>query len=448
MDCAWTARALAGTLTCYRSEMTKSVLPSPREMLEPSHARRFLLAHQRLLSPRRLEGADGVMDLFRHLGCVQFDPIDIVGRNPDLVLQSRVAGYRSSLLEELMYGERRLYVGWDKMAAIVQSADWPSFTRHRALMVKQHGKPETAEMKLAPFVLGEIRKRGPLSSRDIEHDATVDWWWGRKKRLVGASLEVLSAMGIILVHHRARSIRYFDLAERVLPSKILKAPDPHPADEDYQDWHVVRRIGSLGLAPANGAPEYWWAIMGVKGTAARADVLSRLAERGDVVPVAVDDVPKRLFFLRASDLPTLEAAGEPSTAPIAAVVALPAAAAFIAPLDNVTWDRELLRQVFSFDYCWEIYKPKEKRAYGYYVLPVLYGDRFIARVEPVFDKKARVLTLAGWWWEKGIRPNAAMRDALRTCVAEFVAYLGADRVRLSDTVLEDKRLRSALDVGG
>jgi uncharacterized protein YcaQ len=253
------------------------------------------------------------------------------------------------------------------------------------------------------------------------------------------------------VHHRARSIRYFDLVERVLPSSILKAPDPHPRDEDYQDWHVLRRIGSLGLAPANGAPEYWWAIMGVKGTAARAAVLSRLAERGAVVPVSVDGVPKRLFFLRASDLPTLEAAGEPSTAPASAaspVASAVAAATFIAPLDNLTWDRELLRQVFNFDYCWEIYKPKEKRDYGYYVLPVLYGDRFIARVEPVFDKKAHVLTLAGWWWEKGVRPNAAMRDALRTCVAEFAAYLGADRVRLSDTVAEDKKLRSALNVEG
>jgi hypothetical protein len=420
-------------------------------VLEPSHARRFLLAHQRLLPPRRLEGADGVLDLFRHLGCIQYDPIDIVGRNPDLVLQSRVVGYRPSLLDELMYNERRLYVGWDKMAAIVQSVDWPSFARHRALMVKQHGKPETAEMKLAPFVLEEIRKRGPLSSRDIEHDATVDWWWGRKKRLVGASLEILSAMGIILVHHRARSIRYFDLAERILPPETLNAPDPHPRDEDYQDWHVVRRIGSLGLAPASGAPEYWWAIMGVKGTAARAAVLTRLAEHGDVVPVSVDGVPKRLFFLRVSDLPTLEAAGESSKVPAAATSApasAVASATFIAPLDNLTWDRELLRQVFDFDYCWEIYKPKEKRDYGYYVLPVLYGDRFIARVEPVFDKKAKILRVEGWWREKGVRPNAAMRDALRTCVAEFAAYLGADCVRLSDTVAEDKRLRSALDVEG
>jgi uncharacterized protein len=423
--------------------MPKNHFPAPRMVLEPSHARRFLLVHQRLLPPRRLEGADGVMDLFRHLGCIQFDPIDIVGRNPDLVLQSRVGGYRPSLLEALMYGERRLYVGWDKMAAIVQSADWPSFARHRALRVKQHGQPETPEMKLAPFVLDEIRKRGPLSSRDIEHDATVDWWWGRKKRLVGASLEILSAMGIILVHHRVRSIRYFDLTERLLPPEVLKASDPYPADEDYQEWHVLRRIGSLGLAPATGAPEYWWGIMGVKGTAARAAVLSRLAERGEALPVGVEGVPKRLFFIRATDLPTLEAAGESCDR---AGDASPAKAAFIAPLDNLIWDRELLRQVFDFDDCWKIYKPKETRAYGYYVLPVLYGDRFVARVEPVFDKKAKILRIEGWWWEKGVRPDSAMKEALGACVHEFAAYLGAARVELGERARAVRGLKTALGV--
>jgi hypothetical protein len=91
--------------------MPKNHLPAPSVVLEPAHARRFLLAHQRLLPPRRVNGADGVMDLYRHLGCIQFDPIDMVGPNPDLVLQSRVAGYRPSLLEGLMYNERRLYIG-------------------------------------------------------------------------------------------------------------------------------------------------------------------------------------------------------------------------------------------------------------------------------------------------------------------------------------------------
>ncbi len=419
--------------------MAKTVLPAPQLHLDRSHARRFLLAHQQLLPPRQAVGQAGVVDVFRHLGCIQYDPIDIVGRNPDLVLQSRVAHYRPELLDRLLHVEYGALVVWDKMAAIALREDWPSFARHRALMVKQHGSPEKAEMKIAPYVLDEIRRRGPLSSRDIEHDATVDWWWGRKKRLVGASLEVLSAMGVVLTHHRVRSVRFFDLAERILPAEILGADDPHPGDVEYEDWHVLRRIGGLGLAPATGAAEYWWGIMGVKGIAARARVLGRLTERGAAVPVDVDGAPKRRFFVRATDLGTLEAAACESPDP--------PHAALVAPLDNLTWDRELLRQVFDFDYCWEIYKPKEKREYGYYVLPVLYGDRFVARAEPVFDKQARVLTMAGWWWETGVRPDAAMKAALATCVSDFAAYLGATDVRLGERVAGQRGLKSALGIG-
>ncbi len=418
--------------------MAPNVFPQARLTLEPAHARRFLLAHQRLLPPRSLRGRDSVTRLLRHLGCIQYDPIDIVGRNPDLVLQSRVVGHRPDALDRLLHVEHEAIVVWDKMAAIALAEDWPSFARHRARMVAQHGRPDSPEMQVAPYVLEEIRRRGPLSSRDIEHDATVDWWWGRKKRLVGASLEILSAMGIVLVHHRVRSERHFDLAERVLPPDILGAPDPHPRDEDYEDWHVLRRIGSLGLAPGSGAPEYWWGIMGVKGTAARARVLGRLAERGDIVPVDVDGAAGRRFFVRAADLGALEAAGDG--------VAGGGRAAFVAPLDNLTWDRELLRQVFAFDYCWEVYKPRETRSFGYYVLPVLYQDRFVARVEPVFDKKEKTLGIAGWWWERGVRPDAAMKEALAQCVAEFGRYLGAAKTELVGQASTMRGLRTALGV--
>ena len=83
----------------------------------------------------------------------------------------------------------------------------------------------------------------------------------------------------------------------------------------------------------------------------------------------------------------------------------PPAATFIGPLDNLIWDRDLIRWLFDFDYTWEVYKPAAQRKYGHYVLPVLYGDRFIARVEPIFDRKARVLTVVNWWWEVGVAPD-------------------------------------------
>ena len=117
----------------------------------------------------------------------------------------------------------------------------------------------------------------------------------------------------------------------------------------------------------------------------------------------------------------------------------PPAAAFIGPLDNLIWDRDLIRWLFDFDYTWEVYKPAAQRKYGHYVLPVLYGDRFIARVEPIFDRKARVLTIVNWWWEAGVTPDDALVAALAECPGRVRALPGRGEIRLG------RRLQGALE---
>ena len=121
----------------------------------------------------------------------------------------------------------------------------------------------------------------------------------------------------------------------------------------------------------------------------------------------------------------------------AGVNGAPPAATFIGPLDNLIWDRDLIRWLFDFDYTWEVYKPAAQRKYGHYVLPVLYGDRFIARVEPIFDRKARVLTVVNWWWEAGVAPDDALVVALAECLAAFGRYLGAAEMRLGAAMVGD-----------
>jgi uncharacterized protein YcaQ len=273
-------------------------------------------------------------------------------------------------------------------------------------------------------VLEAIRERGPLSSLDLKHDETLTGFWGREVRLGNAALEMLYASGELVVHSRAGTRRVFDLAERIVPADRLSAPDPNSTDEDYQNWHVLRRVGGLGLANPS-ATECWLGILGLDGQKRRS-VLSRLAEQGRLVAVSLERVPNRTLFMRAADLPTLEAVeAEQSPAATAAV---------IAPLDNFMWDRNMLRWVFDFDYVWEVYKPKAQRKYGYYVLPLLYGDRFVARFEPAFDKKTRDLTIANWWWENGVQPDEAMRTALGACLRDFARYLDASRVDLGENI--------------
>jgi len=410
-----------------------SVLPPPTLSLSRTDARRFLLAHHHLWPPRSLTGKAGILDFIRHVGCIQFDPIDIVGRNPDLVLQSRVSDYRRSLLEELLYADRQLLDGWDKQAAIYPVTDWPYFGWHRARMVQQHGDPSNPPMAIAPAVLQAIRERGPLSSIDLDHAGTVDWFWG-PTRLPRATLEILHVMGEVTIHHRVGTRRFFDLTEKLLPADLLAVPAPNPTVEEYQNWHVLRRVGGLGLAKT-GAGEYWYGILDVK-TEARQAALARLVERGDLVAAAVEGVPNRTFFIRTADLPTLQAAQtRPPAGPRARQEAEPQAA-ILGVLDNIMWDRDLLRLVFDFDYVWEVYKPVAQRKYGYYVLPVIYGDRFVARFDPAFDKKTRELTIANWWWEEGIQPEEAMQAAIVDCFREFMRYLSASRLWLGGKAAE------------
>jgi hypothetical protein len=270
-----------------------------------------------------------------------------------------------------------------------------------------------------------------LSSLDLKHEGSLLGFWGREIRIGNAALEMLYAAGELVVHSRSGTRRYFDLAERALPADVLAAPDPHETDEDYQNWHVLRRVGGLGLANP-GAAEYWLGIFGLNGDARRA-ALARLAERGDLLSVAVEGANSRPLFMRAADLATLEAVqNDPLPEPRAAI---------IGALDNLMWDRNLLRWVFDFDYVWEVYKPLAQRTYGYYVLPVLYGDRFVARFQPEFDRKTRTMTIANWWWEEGVQPDGAMESALAACFREFARYLPAASVALGERIAGERSLQ-------
>jgi len=389
------------------------------------------------------------MEFFRTVGSIQFDPIDRVGRNPDLVLQSRVAGYRPDLLEELLYTDRLLLDGYDKVASVYPTDDWPYFARHRAQTRKRHAQvpmripPPMVEevrrrppMEIAPDILEAIRERGPLSSLDLKQQDQIDWHWGQPTTVARALLETLYAMGELVVHHRVGTRRVFELAERALPPDLHAAPDPHEDKEAYHDWHVMRRVGGLGLA-SPGSGEHWQGILGMK-SASRQATLLRLVERGQLVAVGVEGLPDRPLFMRTADLPTLKRvrSGERPEP----------RAAFVAALDNLTWDRDMVRWIFDFDYVWEVYKPAAKRIYGYYVLPVIYDDRFVARFDPAWDRKEGVLTVTDWWWEEEVRPDEAMEAALVACLRAFAGYLGAERIEVGDRVAADKNLHWVEDL--
>lgn len=353
----------------------------------------------------------------RARGSVQFDPIDVIGRNADLVLQSRIDGYRPSMLQDAIYREHRLYDGYDKNLCIYAIEDYPYFSRMRREIAGWfRDNPEIRQAM--PKVLEEVRRRGALCSEDIDMNEKVRWPWGNT-RISRAALESLWMEGRLAVARREGVKKYYDLFERCYDAGIADMQDPHPDDESYYRWQVQRRLGSVGFL-TGGASDAFLCVEGMKA-AQRKAAFASLEERGEIIAVSDGTLSGYIPSVNEEILRKAE-----HTVPEARM-------RWIAPLDNLMWDRKLIEKLFRFEYRWEIYTPVAKRKYGYYVLPVMLGSEFVARVEAEkFD--GTTLAVKNWWWEAGWSKERLPGNALQSCIERFAMFLGAENVNCEKVV--------------
>lgn len=399
-------------------------------------ARQFMLIHQKIMPVRKLQGKEGILKYIRRVGCIQFDPLNVVGYNPHLVLQSRIENYKSEYLQELLYSDRKLLDGWDKNRAIYAVEDWPYFSRYREKAYQRYGVESNSISKILPEVRNALEQNGPLSSIDLKFDTMVDWSWA-PTRAARAALESMYFWGELIIHHKVGTRKVYDFTEKYLPSELLSMPDPNITIEQYFEWKLKRRIGAVGLLWERSG-DAWLGISWMKSKQ-RFDAFSRLKEKGEVIKVEVEKIKHPLYIRKEETVLLHEILEESDVEP---------QASFIAPLDNLLWDRKLIKEIFGFEYVWEVYKPISERIYGYYVLPVLYGDRFVARFEPRFNKKTDKLEIINWWWEPDVIISEEMKRGLIRCFRQFLNYLGATGIKYgseSDTVKNMKWLEEVID---
>jgi uncharacterized protein YcaQ len=331
--------------------------------------RQVSLAEARRIAVRAqlLDGsARGILDVVRRAGALQIDPISTVAPPQRLVLWSRLGAFDPAELDRLLWEKRELF----EWGAFI----WPmeDFPLIRARMRRRRGK-YTWERRGADFlkanaafrryVLRELEQRGPLLSREIEDHASMrrehHVWWGTRK--MGLMLELLSGRGEVAIVGRRNGQRLWDLAERW-----------YPETEDKLSWPEAERL----------LEERRSRVLGVRFDEGR----------WTAHPDAVDGpVPNRITFL--------------------------------SPFDRLIKDRERAEALWGFRYRLEMYVPRAKREYGYYVLPILRGNRLIGRIEPVFDRKTGVLRVHGVWWEQGVKPVSLDRP-----LRDLARFLGADTI--------------------
>lgn len=362
----------------------------PTIHISRQQARSFLLSYHGLAGTPRFLGNEGIHGFIRQAGCIQFDPVDGCGRNADLVLQSRIPEYHPSWLQTELYEKRTLIDYYDKNMAIFPIEDWKYFARTRHRYLNSHWISQ--EVRAAfPQVRQELERNGGiLSSQDARIEGNVDWSWA-PARLARAALESLYFQGELIIHHRTGTVRHYAPAEEYLPHEVISAQEPHEDDADYLCWHLLRRIASVGLL-WNKRSDAWLAIEGLNAQARNAAFL-KLEENGLIIPISIEGI-KEPLYIPATSRDLLE---KQSVLP-----ALQERIEFIAPLDNIMWDRTLIQRLFNFSYTWEIYTPPAKRKYGWYTLPVLSGTSFAGRIEMAAQRKDGVLLIKNFWPEPSL----------------------------------------------
>jgi uncharacterized protein YcaQ len=280
----------------------------------------------------------------------------------------------------------------------------------------------TENQEVAQHVLERMRAEGPLSALDFERKRgpTTDWF-GAPTNVVRAVLEAYAVTGVLGLARRDGNRRYYDLIERLLPPDVLARKVPLREQLRHKLLSRYRAHGLLGiggggdifggLGPAKPIPER-------PEFPGRTTLREELVAEGELVPVTVDGVRGTRFVLR-EEVELLQAPPEP-----------PPSVAFLPPFDALIWDRGLLGSLFGFDYVWELFVPPAKRRWGWYVLPILFRDRLVGRIEPRIDRAEGHVGVLNLWWEGGFDPRRVegFVDAMRAALCAYLRFAGVSRL--------------------
>lgn len=371
-----------------------------------TEARRLAILGTMLAGPRPAS----LLEVVERLGWVQVDPTATTARAERLTLFSRFGAYDVDLLRAMLEEEPRQLFEYN--AYLVPVADLPLI---RPAMLRYPRMEYTRgayirgwlsdNASFRQYILDEIRSRGPLLSRELDDRAVVPWrsgGWSDGKNL-GRMLEIMLRMGDIAISRRQGSQRVWDLFDRALPAGAEPLPDEVVAIETME-----RQLRARGLVQ----PKFGTAID--YGLPAREIGLASLLADGVAVPLAVEGFAGE-YLVHAELLTALDDEWLPRTT-------------LLGPFDPLISDRVRAEVLFDFRFRLEIYVPAAKREYGYYVLPILHGDRLIGRIDPVLDRKRRVLTVNAIHAE----PNAPADawPAVKRAIDELAAWIGAEEVNL------------------
>ncbi len=402
-------------------------------------ARRYILGKQGLWPGRRWRGPEGAGQAMRAMQYLQLDPLQIIARSQDIALHSRVLGYTPELWQELAY-EQRQFFDWGAWLALRPMDELPYWRVVMRREAHEDGRLRSIAVEHAGAIQ-EIRQalaeRGQLSNRDFTAGSRTRTLSYRGSKDSSLALFYLWLTGEAMTHHRERFERVYAPSAAVAPAGLLVESSEADADRFVLEKEIafggLSRIQRTGDSYRRGQPDR-----------AAQRHLAELLASGRVIEVKVEGW-KPVHYALGSDAALLGelAAGRipPEWAPLETDTQQEAV--FLAPLDPAT-ARGRARLLFNFDYVWEVYKPEPLRKFGYYTLPVLWGERLAARFDSRFDRAAGKLVVLGLWLEQAsLGDDEAFGEALAAGFRRFAAFLGAGALDVQ--AVDEPRLRRRLE---
>jgi uncharacterized protein YcaQ len=402
-------------------------------------ARRFILGKQGLWPGRRWRGIEGTEQAMRAMEYLQLDPLHILARSQDIALHSRVLDYTPGMWEDLAY-QQRTFFDWGGWLAVRPMDELPHW---RVVMRRErdsnYGDPRIRSMaadhaEAIDEMRAILRERGTVSNRDFEMASRTRTQSYRGRKDSALSLYYLWRTGEVMTHHRENFERVYALTEAVAPAHLMRESDEAEADR----FLISKEVSFFGLSPLRRTGDAFHG-RGEPDRAAKKLLGAMLAD-GDLIEVQVEGW-KRVHYALGSDAEVLcdVSAGRVPKAWTPLETTTTEEVVFLAPLDHVS-ARGRAKDVFGFDYVWEVYKPEHQRKFGYYTVPMLWGDRLVARFDSKLDRTTNTLVILGLWLEDEARGlDEAFAEALAGGLARFVRFLGASK--LDATAIREPLLR-------
>ncbi len=394
--------------------------------ISPITARRFIMGKQGLWPGRRYQGVDGTAAAIHEMEALQLDPLIVIARSQDIAMYGRVLDYRLEDIYTAAY-ERREFFDYGGTLFLYPMSEVPYWRLHMKRRAQQErwlqvykDHPDTFKQ-----VKDALRENGPMANRDFKGNKKLEYSY-RGGKDTSVVLYTLWLTGEVMISQRVGFDRVYDLTERVLPAEF----DYDAPEQEAEDFFARKTISFYGLMREKRWRARFESYIHRKVDKHEAQRrLAELYEQDVIVPIKIGG-QKEPYIALASDLPLLEEL-DAGRVPLAWQPLGPSTqdeVTFVAPLEIVS-ARGRANEMFGFEYIWEVYKPVEKRRWGYYVLPILYGDDLVARLDPKLDRKTMTLEIKGFWLEDDTPvDDPAFADALGRGLARFANFVDAKKV--------------------